>query len=103
MTHLTFAIKPSFLILGSAHNVKEIRIKETQQVKLIFISSLFKKNKNYLGFNKFKVLRKLTSRDVIALGGISKFNEKRVKLLDCFGISGITYFQKKGPKKGPFL
>ena len=100
MTHLAFVKKPSFLILGSAHNIKEIRIKESQQVKLIFISSLFKKNKNYLGFNKFKVLRKLTSRDVIALGGISKFNERRVKLLDCFGISGISYFQKKGPKNG---
>ena len=30
-------------ILGSAHNVKEIRIKESQQVKLIFISSLLEK------------------------------------------------------------
>jgi len=40
--HLHYKIKPSFKILGSAHNIKEIRIKEKQRVQLIFISSLFK-------------------------------------------------------------
>ena len=56
--------------MGSAHNIKEIRIKEKQNVKLIFISSLFKKNKNYLGIYKFINLKNLTNRNVIALGGI---------------------------------
>ena len=35
-------------MLGSAHNLKEIKIKQRQKVKKIFISSLFKRNKNYL-------------------------------------------------------
>ena len=99
MTHLTFAIKPSFLILGSAHNIKELRIKETQQVKLIFISSLFKKNKNYLGIYKFIKLSSFTKKDVVALGGISDLNKKKLNFLRCYGFSGISYFeQKKGPK-----
>ena len=52
--HLPYSINPNFIILGSAHNLKEIRIKELQKVQSIFISSIFKKNQNYLGINKFK-------------------------------------------------
>ena len=46
-------------MLGSAHNNKEIKLKERQLVKIIFLSSVFKKNKNYLGINKFKLLSKI--------------------------------------------
>ena len=81
------------MVLGSAHNIKEIRGKEVQNVKIIFISSVFKKNKNYLGIYKFKKLRNLTQRKVIALGGISKINRKKIELLDCDGFSGISYFE----------
>ena len=52
--HLSFSLKKKFLILGSAHNNKELKIKEKQLVKIIFLSSIFKKNKNYLGIYKFK-------------------------------------------------
>ncbi len=91
--HLHYKIKPSFKILGSAHNIEEIRIKEKQKVQLIFISSLFKKNKNYLGINKFKLLSKQTNKKVLALGGITKNNIKKIKLLSCYGFSGISYFE----------
>ena len=91
--HLRYQIKPSFIILGSAHNLKEIRIKENQKVELIFISSIFKKNDNYLGFYKFIRLKKNTKKKVLALGGISKSNIKKLKLLNCFGFSGISYFE----------
>ena len=91
--HLRYQIKPSFIILGSAHNLKEIRIKENQKVELIFISSIFKKNDNYLGFYKFICLKKNTKKKVLALGGISKSNIKKLKLLNCFGFSGISYFE----------
>ena len=53
--HLSYYYKKNFEIIGSAHNIKEIRIKELQKVNKIFLSSLFKKNKNYLGINKFKL------------------------------------------------
>jgi len=96
--HLNYYTKPSFITLGSAHNIKELRLKEIQKVELIFISSIFKKNKNFLGIYKFIKLRELTKRKVIALGGISKRNKKKFRLLRVDGISGISYFeQKKGP------
>lgn len=101
--HLSYFLKRNFVIIGSAHNVKEIRLKEKQGVESIFISSLFKKNKNFLGVNRFKTLSSLTGRKVIALGGISEENIKKLNLLDIKGFSGITYFdKKKGPLKGPF-
>ncbi len=82
-----------FDVIGSAHNLKEIRIKELQKVKVIFISSLFKKNKNYLGLNKFKILNNFTQKKVVALGGITKKNIKKIKLLKIVGIAGISYFK----------
>ncbi len=93
LKHLNYKINSTFLIIGSAHNIKEIRIKEKQNVKLIFLSSIFKKNKNYLGIYKFKILRGLTKNKVIALGGISKINKKKIKLLACEGFAGISYFE----------
>jgi thiamine-phosphate pyrophosphorylase len=96
--HLSFSFTKNFIILGSAHNNKEIKIKEKQLVKILFLSSLFKKNKNYLGVNKFKLLTKLTKTKIIALGGISAKNLKKLKLINCFGFAGISFFeQKKGP------
>ena len=96
--HLSYSFKKNFIILGSAHNVNEIRIKELQNVKMIFLSSIFKKNKNYLGFYKFKLLSLLTKKPLIALGGISNNNLKKLSLTNCSGFAGISFFeQKKGP------
>ena len=96
--HLAYSIFLNFTVVGSAHNLKEIRIKELQQVRNIFLSSVFKKNKNYLGLNKFKILNKYTKKNVVALGGISKKNIKQIKLTNVCSIAGISYFnQKKGP------
>ena len=92
-SHLSYNFKSNFLLLGSAHNLKEVRIKERQKVVIIFISSLFKKNKNFLGIYRFKNLSSLTKKSIIALGGISKMNEKRLKILNCYGFSGISYFE----------
>jgi thiamine-phosphate pyrophosphorylase len=91
--HLAFSIKKKFLMLGSAHNNKQIKLKERQLVKIIFVSSIFKKNKNYLGVNKFKLLSRLTNNKVIALGGVSNKNLKKLKLLKCFGFAGISFFE----------
>ena len=91
--HLSFSFKKKFLLIGSAHNNKEIKIKEKQKVNKIFISSLFKKNKNFLGINKFKLLSKLTKRDIVILGGISKKNKKKLSLLEHSDFAGISYFE----------
>ena len=92
--HLNYKTKSGFLIIGSAHNLKEIRIKETQQVNQIFISSIFKKEKNYLGLYKFRSLSKNTKKKIIALGGINKKNLSKINLLDVIGIAGIGLFDR---------
>ena len=91
--HLAYSTFLNFAVVGSAHNLKEIRIKELQKVQNIFISSLFKKNKNFLGFNRFKILAKYTKKKIVALGGISKKNIKKTKLTSVSCIAGITYFK----------
>ena len=91
--HLAFSFKNNFNIIGSAHNLKEIKIKEKQKVSKIFLSSLFKKNKNFLGINKFNLLSKLTNKRIVVLGGISKKNLKKLKILKQFEFAGISYFE----------
>jgi len=103
VNHLSFSKKNNFVLIGSAHNNREIKIKEKQGIKIIILSSIFKKNKNYLGVNRFKLLSKLSKNKFVALGGVTNQNLKKLKLLKCFGFAGISYFeQKKGPLKGPF-
>ena len=91
--HLAYSLKKNFNIVGSAHNFKEIRNKETQNVRKIFLSSLFKKNKNFLGIYKFRSLSKLTKKDIVALGGISKKNIKKLALLNQSCFAGISFFE----------
>ena len=91
--HLAFSLKKKFELIGSAHNLKEIRIKEIQNVNKIFISSIFKKNKNFLGINKFKLISKYTKKEIVALGGISKKNLGKLKLLINNEFAGISYFE----------
>ena len=91
--HLAYSFKKNFVIIGSAHNLKEIRIKEKQNVKKIVLSSLFKKNKNYLGINKFKLISKLTKKNVVVLGGITKKNKKQISLVKQSDFAGISYFE----------
>ena len=93
LKHLSYSYKKKFKIVGSAHNIKEIRIKESQNVRKIFLSSLFKKNKNFLGINKFKLLSKLSKRDIVILGGISNKNQKKLSLIGQSDFAGISYFE----------
>ena len=91
--HLAYSLKKNFNIVGSAHNLKEIRTKENQNVNKIFLSSLFKKNNNFLGINRFKILAKLTKKNIVALGGISKNNKKKLSLINEFDFAGISFFE----------
>jgi thiamine-phosphate pyrophosphorylase len=102
INHLSFSKRKNFVLIGSAHNNKEIKIKEKQGANYLFLSSIFKKNKNYLGLNRFKLLTNLTNKKIIALGGVSNENLKKLSLVKCEGFAGISFFQKKtAPKKGP--
>jgi len=91
--HLAYSFKKDFSVVGSAHNLKEIRTKEKQIVRKIFLSSLFKKNKNFLGVNRFKVLAKHTKKNIVVLGGISKNNRKKLSLINQSDFAGISFFE----------
>ena len=92
-THLAYKFKPNFKLIGSAHNLKEIRIKEKQKVSEIFLSSIFKGNRNYLGINKFKIISDYSEKKIVALGGISKKNIHLLKLTKSIGFAGISFFE----------
>ena len=93
LNHLSYSFKKNFNIIGSAHNLKEIKVKENQKVKKIFLSSLFKNNKNFLGINRFKLICNLTKKEIVPLGGISTVNIKKLKLINCSEFAGISYFE----------
>ena len=99
INHLNYSIYKNFTIIGSAHNLKQIRVKEVQKVDEIFISSLFKKNNNYLGIYKYKLLTNLTKKKTIPLGGVSHKNLRQLNMLkhNCF--AGISFFEKKKAPK----
>ena len=91
--------KKNFKIIGSAHNYKEIKIKEKQGCVEIFISPIFfnPKNKSYLDVIKFNNLNLTTKIKSIALGGI---NEKNIRKLSCtkvVGFAGISWIKKNRP------
>ena len=87
------SLRKSFKILGSAHNLKEIRIKELQGVNEVFLSPIFKnKHNKKLEIFRYLNLRNSTDMKDVALGGISKKNFKRFNLIKPFGFAGISYF-----------
>ena len=87
----------NFKIIGSAHNNKEILIKEKQGCSIIFLSPIFKvRKKNYfLNIIKFNFLTLNKKIKFVALGGITKKNLNKLKLLNIYGFAGISFFQKK--------
>ena len=87
-----YSIKKNFKIIGSAHNVKEIKNKINQKCSLIFLSPIFKSNKNkkYLDVIKFNLLTLNYNSNFIALGGINKNNLKKINLTKSIGFAGIS-------------
>ena len=90
-----FSKRKKFQLIGSAHSLKEIIIKEKQGVNTIFVSPLFKtyKTNYWLGIHKFNNLARNSKLKVIALGGINKFNFKKLFLLNIYGFASISFFK----------
>ncbi len=87
-------LKKKFRILGSAHNLKEIKIKEIQNTDEIFLSPLFKKKTNQqLNIYRYLKLRDTTKMNDISLGGITNKNLKKLNMIKPFGFAGISYFE----------
>ena len=86
--------KKKFEILGSAHNMKEIKIKKLQGVDKIFLSPIFKDKKNQrLYLYKYLNLKKTIFMKDVALGGINRENLKKLKFVKPYGFAGISYFE----------
>ena len=92
-----FSSKTNFKLIGSAHNLKEIKIKENQGCDEIFISPIFfnAKNKYHLDIIKFNNLSLNSKLKINALGGINNKNLKRLKLTKSVGFGGISFFNNQ--------
>ena len=94
LTFKSISYKKKFKILGSAHNFKEIKVKELQNVSEIFLSPLFKDKKNQrLDIYKYLNLKRTTIMKDISLGGISYKNIKKLRLIKPYGFAGISFFE----------
>ena len=95
--------KKNLTILGSAHNQKEIREKISQKCRAIFLSPIFyvEKSINFLNVYKFNNLSRLNKVSVLALGGITEHNVRKLRLLHIKGFGGISMFKKKPALKRP--
>ena len=99
--NFTISKPKKFSIIGSAHNLKEILIKEKQGCEEIFISSISQnqKSNSFLGIVKFNLLSNKTKLNTIALGGINKKNYKSLKSTKSVGFASISWVKKNGLSK----
>jgi len=97
----SFSLPKKFKIIGSAHNLKEIKIKKNQGCKEIFLSPVFKinKSKKFLNSIKFNLLTLKIKSNFIALGGINEKNFKAMKSLNIKGLASISWAKKNGLSK----
>ena len=95
--------KKNLTILGSAHNRKEIWEKISQKCRAIFLSPIFyvEKSLNFLNVYKFNYLSHSNKANILALGGITEHNVRKLRLLHIKGFGGISMFKKKPALKRP--
>ena len=99
-------VKNNFEILGSAHNVVELKTKEKQGCSAIFLSPIFENNKKrkFLDIVKTNLIKTLTSKKIVLLGGVNFKTLRRSKMCTPSGIAAISWIKKNGPSinTGPF-
>lgn len=87
--------------IGIVHSQREYYEKKQQSCDYIFLSPIFL-NKKYsvnkiLGILKFNLISLNWKIKILALGGISEQNLKKIRFTRSVGMGGITFFKKKGP------
>ena len=94
--------KNNFCIIGSAHNFKEIYLKEKQNCKYIFLSKLFTvdydKKSPTLGLIKFNKYTLCSRSKLIPLGGIKLSNLSKLKFINSEGFAILSAIKKKPVK-----
>ena len=95
-------MKSNFIIIGAAHNIKEINLKIKQGCKYILLSRLFqvsyKPEMNYLGINRFNFYASNIFKKIVALGGINTSNINKMKIVNCDSFALMTEIKKKPAK-----
>ena len=86
------------MIIGSAHNLKEIKEKKRQGCRYIFLSKLFKVNyapkDPYMGVIRFNNLIG-SNKNIIPLGGIGVENLNKLKMIKSDGFAIMSEIKKK--------
>ena len=88
-----------FKIVGSAHNINEIRTKKIQGCSKIILSRLFKTSyqhkKGYFGIIRYNLLANLFKNQLIPLGGIKVSNLNKLKNVNCDAFTVFSEIKKK--------
>ena len=91
--------KSNFSIIGSAHNMKEIKLKILQGCNHILLSKLFKVDYDdkapHLGIIKFNIFCNKISKNFVALGGIKIEKLNYLKDINCKSIAILSELKKK--------
>ena len=93
--------KPSFRIIGSAHNFREISLKIKQGCSFILLSKLFLVNYDrkapFYGVIKFNYFSHFTEK-LVPLGGIKAQNLNQLRNVSSKGIALLSEIKKKPAK-----
>ena len=91
--------RTNFKIIGSAHNVNEIRAKKLQGCSIIIFSRLFKTSyqhkKGYLGIIRYNLMANSFRNQLIPLGGIKISNLNKLKNVKCDAFTIFSEVKKK--------
>ncbi len=92
--------KKKFKIIGSAHNLHEVKNKENQGCSSIFISPIFKTKKSnyFLDIIRFNLIANNSKKKIVALGGVNSSNYKKIKLTKSTALASISWIKKNRPK-----
>ena len=88
-----------YMMIGSAHNNREINIKILQGCSEIIFSRLFETSyshkKGYLGIVKFNILQSSIHKNLVPLGGINLTNLNKLNLVNCQSFTVKSEVKKK--------
>ncbi len=91
-----------YKIIGSAHNHKELKIKNIQGCRYFIYSRLFqtkyKNKKGYLGLVRFNLLSLMRREKLVPLGGINLDNLNKLNVVNSDSFALMSEIKKKPVK-----
>jgi len=92
----------NFKIIGSAHNIKELKLKALQGCSCFIFSRLFKtsyKNKEgFMGITKFNLFKLNRKEILVPLGGINLSNLNKLNMVRANAFAILSEVKKKPAK-----